>query len=478
MVHQLFNATAKKWKTLKRHVERAIVGAAVATDKKSHSLIEPHNVHYKNLQRCYLLALYFATFADWLQGPYVYKLYKDYGYEDDSIALLYIAGFGSSCVFGAVVGQLADHYGRKNLCTIFTILYSVCCLTKTSNRFTLLLVGRVLGGISTSMLFTTFEAWYVNEHLNFYKLPVEWLNTTFTKATFYNGLSAIVAGLVAQALAEYFGPVSPFLLAIPFLMASLLIIQSTWKEHISLNKSQTHSLHKELFSPLKYLIEHDCILLYLAMVQSIFESALYMFVFSWTPILAVLSPPLGLVFSVFMICVMAGSKTYAWFVSKGRCQSHSVLIAACTVATVSFFIVTISLTNIVNHVHEHTTIKPMSVVCFIAFLVYEFSVGIYYPAVGYLRSRTVPEEFRATLSNWFRVPMNLVTCISLTLNYGSDSKDVSGLKKFQFVFALCSILMIGSVVSAIIFSKKYSRKVVHDELQETRLGKIQNTETV
>uniref|UniRef100_T1I343 Molybdate-anion transporter n=2 Tax=Rhodnius prolixus TaxID=13249 RepID=T1I343_RHOPR len=120
----------------------------------------------------------------------------------------------------------------------------------------------------------------------------------------------------------------------------------------------------------------------------------------------------------------------------------------------------------------------MSIVCFLVFLAYEFSVGIYYPAVGYLRSRIMPEEFRATLSNWFRVPMNLVTCISLTLNYGSDSKDVSGLKKFQFVFTLCSILMIGSMVSATIFSKKYSKKVVHDEVQESRSGKTQNTETV
>ncbi|KAK9503953.1 hypothetical protein O3M35_010403 [Rhynocoris fuscipes] len=456
----------------------AIVGAAVAIDKKSHSLTEPHNVHYKNLQRCYLLALYLATFADWLQGPYVYKLYKDYGYEDDSIAFLYIAGFGSSCIFGTIVGQLADNYGRKTLCTIFAILYSLCCITKTSNKFIFLLIGRILGGISTSILFTTFEAWYVNEHLNFYKLPAEWLNTTFTKATFYNGLSATLAGLVAQVLAEYFGPVSPFLLAIPFLIASLLVIQSTWKEHISLNKPPQQSLYKVIFSPLKYLKENDYLLLYLATVQSIFESTLYTFIFSWTPILAVLSPPLGLVFSIFMICVMCGSKTYACFVSRKRYQPHTMLVLSCITATISFIIVTLSLTSIVNHIHEHTTTKPMSVVCLIAFLIYEFSVGIYYPAVGYLRSRTVPEEFRATLSNWFRVPMNIVTCISLTLNYGSDSKDVSGLKKFQFVFALCSILMLGSVIGAIIFSKKYSKKVVHDELQETRLGKSQNTETV
>ncbi|CAA9997624.1 unnamed protein product, partial [Nesidiocoris tenuis] len=70
------------------------------------------------------------------------------------------------------------------------------------------------------------------------------------------------------------------------------------------------------------------------------------------------------------------------------------------------------------------------------FLVYEVSVGIYYPAIGYLRSRSVPEEYRATLSNWLRVPMNVFTCLMITLNNGSDSEDVTGLKKFQFIFGL------------------------------------------
>ena len=49
-----------------------------------------------------------TTAGDWLQGPYVYALYAGYGFSKGDIGKLFIAGFGSSMVFGTVVGSLAD----------------------------------------------------------------------------------------------------------------------------------------------------------------------------------------------------------------------------------------------------------------------------------------------------------------------------------------------------------------------------------
>jgi hypothetical protein len=46
--------------------------------------------------------------GDWLQGPYVYALYEYYGFNVKDIGRLFIAGFGSSMIFGTVVGSLAD----------------------------------------------------------------------------------------------------------------------------------------------------------------------------------------------------------------------------------------------------------------------------------------------------------------------------------------------------------------------------------
>jgi hypothetical protein len=49
-----------------------------------------------------------AAAGDWLQGPYVYALYSYYGYTKGDIGKLFIAGFGSSMIFGTIAGSLAD----------------------------------------------------------------------------------------------------------------------------------------------------------------------------------------------------------------------------------------------------------------------------------------------------------------------------------------------------------------------------------
>lgn len=98
------------------------------------------------------------------QGPYVYKLYAEYGFSKGDIGLLFIAGFGSSLLFGTVVGGFADKYGRRLNCLLFALLYGLSCITKHFNNFTILMIGRLLGGIATSILYSAFETWMIHEH--------------------------------------------------------------------------------------------------------------------------------------------------------------------------------------------------------------------------------------------------------------------------------------------------------------------------
>ena len=48
-----------------------------------------------------------------MTGPYIYALYESYGYTIDDIGTLFVAGFGSSLVFGTVIGSLGDRFGRR-----------------------------------------------------------------------------------------------------------------------------------------------------------------------------------------------------------------------------------------------------------------------------------------------------------------------------------------------------------------------------
>jgi Na+/melibiose symporter-like transporter len=82
------------------------------------------------LLKKYLFVYLLATLSDWLQGPYVYALYSEYGFEQHEIAQLFVAGFGSSMIFGSFIGGMADWGGRKKFVILFAVVYAASCFTK------------------------------------------------------------------------------------------------------------------------------------------------------------------------------------------------------------------------------------------------------------------------------------------------------------------------------------------------------------
>lgn len=63
-----------------------------------------------------------------------------------------------------------------------------------------LMIGRILGGLSTSLLFSAFESWMVSEHRR-HNFPDSLLASTFAFASAGNGLMAIGAGFLSQLTA-------------------------------------------------------------------------------------------------------------------------------------------------------------------------------------------------------------------------------------------------------------------------------------
>lgn len=54
--------------------------------------------------------------------------------------------------------------GRRTAGIAYVVTYSLSCVTKHSPNFYVLMLGRVLGGIATSLLYSAFESWLVAEH--------------------------------------------------------------------------------------------------------------------------------------------------------------------------------------------------------------------------------------------------------------------------------------------------------------------------
>lgn len=388
-----------------------------------------------------------AVGADWLQGPYVYDLYDSYGYSPHDINVLFVVGFGASMVFGTFVGSLADSLGRKKTCVVYCVLYIFSCLTKHFTNYYVLMVGRLTGGISTSILFSCFESWMVYEHVERHGFSPGLLDYMFSMMYFAMYAVAIACGIVAQFVVDSFplkdipgipgakwgGSSGPFDLSILFLCACILPLAFRWGENYG--KGSTEPVTTSLYNGGRTFFANWRIALMGAVVTG-FEGAMYAFVINWTPVLSTKDskPPHGLTFSMFMMACMCGSSIYS--IVGGAERSVSVLLPTLVLAAMSLVAVTV----VVN------AEGGSSPIAFFFFLIFECCVGLYFPSSGSLKSRVVPEDVRATVYNIYRVPLNAVVVI---LNLCTMSETAT--------FALCSTLVLLAAITVVPMSKPLSK---------------------
>jgi hypothetical protein len=110
-----------------------------------------------------------------MQGPYVYQLYISYGFSLTETAELFVGGYASSMGFGTAVDR----------CLLYAVIYSASCVTKLFQIYWVLMLGRCLSGIATSLLYSSFESWMIREHSRRGFAP-ELLHATFSYAIIGN----------------------------------------------------------------------------------------------------------------------------------------------------------------------------------------------------------------------------------------------------------------------------------------------------
>eukprot|EP00906_Rhabdomonas_costata_P032891 RCo046323 len=177
-------------------------------------------------QAQYLVVYLIVQLADWCQGTNMYTLYQSYGVD---VGLLFIAGFSSGAVFGTFLGLYVDRFGRKMGCLVFCVLEIIINTLEHFPDLRLLLLGRILGGVSTSLLFSAFESWMVSAHRSM-GFPESWLSLTFSYASMGNGAMAVLAGIIAQVASDVMGDIGPFRVAIALTVVALVLILP-WAEN-------------------------------------------------------------------------------------------------------------------------------------------------------------------------------------------------------------------------------------------------------
>lgn len=151
------------------------------------------------------------------------------------MAALFATGFGTGALSATGIGYLADRFGRKKACLAYCILYTLSsALTMVNNRFALFL-GRALGGVSTTLLYSAFETWMVAK-ASMQANSQASIQSTLNSAASINAVVAICAGFVSEVLAFVFGSKrAPFAGSIICLILAASLISAHW---VSMSQSK------------------------------------------------------------------------------------------------------------------------------------------------------------------------------------------------------------------------------------------------
>mmetsp|Transcript_147993 Transcript_147993/g.475187 ORF Transcript_147993/g.475187 Transcript_147993/m.475187 type:complete len:502 (-) Transcript_147993:217-1722(-) len=369
---------------------------------------------FRKFQMKYLTVWALCVAADWLQGPYVYALYAAYGFTSAEIAQLFVAGFGSSMVFGCIVGTVTDKFGRKKCCIMYCLLYIASCMTKHFKQYQILMFGRITGGLATSMLFSCFECWMVSEHTQRHNFSGGLLGYMFGMMFTVMYSVAILSGLAGQVVADAFtfGPMlgeggifytggycCPFDLAILCLIVGLLLIIPGFEENYGNAEGDASSSLMDNLKDAVRILGKDKRALLLGVVVSSFEGSMFAFVFNWTPALnsTTIPPPHGVIFALFMMSCMCGASMSTLLGSSMKPATRL------NVTFASGFACFVMASHAVASGAEDNLRLSLT-----AFLMFEFCVGVYFPSVGVLKSEIVPEAVRGTVYNIYRIPLNAI----------------------------------------------------------------------
>lgn len=411
---------------------------------------------FNSFRRKYMIVYLIIMLADWMQGTHMYTLYLSYNVN---ISALFLTGFLSGAIFAPFLGSAVDKFGRKRSCIVYCVLEIIINVLEHFQDMRILLLGRILGGISTNLLFSAFESWMTTSHRQ-NGFPESWLQKTYSETSIGNGSMAILAGIVAQLLEDNLGHIGPFQGAVALTVLALLLILG-WEENYGESKEGEHdssSLYEQFVSGWKATCT-DSKIWRIGLTQAMSEGAMYTFVFMWVPTLLNLAPPggvpTGCVFSSLMIAITMGGMLFPLTHSMVTRLAPSAKIASSeitasmiyTLASTSMAVASVSLT-----MDESQSTNTFQIVL-ASFVIVEFCVGLFNPVAGTLRSKYVPDNLQGGILNIFRLPLNAVVVA------GTYATDI--LPHYQ-VFALvsCFFFLAATIQLTMIFSMAAEKAAV------------------
>jgi MFS family permease len=401
-------------------------------------------------------------------GTHLYVLYDGYGF---SVASLYSLGFITGAVTTPLTGSLVDKFGRKTSAIWYCILEIMINQLEQYPFLVGLVVSRMIGGITTNLLSTVFEAWLDTEYRK-RGLPEEKYEIIMRDSVIVSNLAAIASGYLAHILAENYGPVGPFKGAVSCTALALVVVASLWTENYGKQDDQQQEKFEDksisdYVSDTVTVFRNDSKVLRVGIIQGFTVGCLQIFIFLWSPTLAEFAktsnspfaldsagePAYGLIFGAYMAAGVLGGLASSYFrkavsmfltpISSASAQQEKVIteegeeeqvrpMAVEFMASVGYILCAALLFVPVMMDPQNEQSFSISLA---AFLVFEFLVGVIMPCEGIIRSLYLPRDCRASIMTLPRMIVNIQVSLGVIL-----TKSVT----HQSAFAVIAVLMVAA----------------------------------
>jgi len=434
----------------------------------------------------YLTVFIVVMLADGMQGTHLYALYSEYNYN---VASLYATGFIAGALSSPFIGPMVDKFGRRNSAIAYCALEFMINMMEQYNCLIGLILSRIIGGVTTNLLFTVFESWVLSEHRK-KGFAEEDYDVILRDSVVASNVSAIASGVIAHYLAEKYGSVGPFQGAVCCTGLALLLVAYFWDENYGCATPGEKNICDILRDGVK-TVKSDTRILRLGLIMGLTEGTLQTFIYLWSPLLLHLTlqksfnptkaffvdnegdcgPQYGLIFGAFMMFGALGGIAQPYIVKKINTFLQSRLVPEQPLPDVSPITDSEDETSCGSQLVESemsfagddslscasddfrsVSANIQATLCFIigsillatpvylqsessyslillAFFGYEFLIGVYLPCEGTLRSIYFPDDEGCTLMTLLRVIVNILVAFGVLM---------TNIIELKSAFVLCS----------------------------------------
>ncbi len=394
-------------------------------------------------------ALALSALGEWVQAPYLYKLYAFSGLTRAEIGSLFLAGHGAAAVLLALCCGLADRFGRRATFTLSALVFAAALASNRGSSVELQLGSRVLGVLLGAVLPATVEAHALHEHERV-RGDEPALVRVLSLLALAGSLSAVAGSVLADGLAAQLGLRAPFDAAAALLALAAGVAARSWGESYG---------DREL-APLGSLavawvaVSSSPRLWLLGLVQACFETAAAVFTLSWAQQLEHSTDdevPHALVFACLMLSAAAGTLLF-WHAQSAAAPAALRGLAAPAQALKLSAALAAACRALPAFSQHHSSLL-------LALCGFQLCAGVFAPAAALLRARLVPPQVRATVLGLFRAPVQAALVLALLTLSQTPPAKVAG-----YSAALLALAAIGAEALGRLGSQDAPSKQAHSIL--------------